>query len=77
MTKLKEKRLEAGLSQNQLAKMSGIHLRTLQHYEQGVLNFNHCKIEKIFSTALALNCDVEDILDDNETIELIRKYQNS
>lgn len=75
MTKLKSMRESRGLSQAQLAQKTGIHIRTLQYYEQGVLDFNHCKIEKIFAAALALDCDIEDILDNEETIALIREYQ--
>jgi transcriptional regulator with XRE-family HTH domain len=75
MNKLKKVRESRGLSQAQLAEKSGINIRTLQYYEQGVLDFNHCKIEKIFATALALDCDIEEILDNEETVALIREYQ--
>lgn len=77
MNKLKRMRESKGLSQSQLAEKSGVHLRTLQYYEQGRLDFNHCKIEKIFSVALALDCDIEDILDNEETINTIRRYQET
>lgn len=77
MNKLKKMRESRGLSQSQLASMAGINLRTLQYYEQGVLNFNGCKIEKIFKVALALNCDVEDILDNPEAIKAVREYQEA
>lgn len=75
--KLQAVRESRGLSQAQLAAKAGINVRALQYYEQGILDFNHCKIEKIFSVALALDCDIEDILDNEETIKLIRKYQES
>ena len=75
-TKLKEMRELAGLSQSQLAKMSQVHLRTLQYYEQGRLNFNHAKFESILSIAIALGCDVENILDDENVICKIKQYQN-
>ena len=77
MNKLKRMRESRGLSQSQLANLSGIHYRTLQYYEQGVLNFNHCKIDKIFKTATVLDCDVEDILDDPEAIKAVREYQEA
>jgi transcriptional regulator with XRE-family HTH domain len=76
-TKLKAVREAQGLSQSQLSKASGVPLRALQYYEQGKLNFDHCKIGKIFSVALALNCDVEDLLEDYDTIKIIRKYQEA
>ncbi len=76
MTKLKKMRESRGLSQSQLAKMSGVSLRALQYYEQGRLNFNGAKVDKIFSIAFALGCDVEDILSDEKAIAAISKYQN-
>ena len=33
-TNLKQKRLEAGLSQSELSKLSGVPVRTIQQYEQ-------------------------------------------
>ena len=75
--KLKAMRESKGLSQAQLSEKSGVHLRTLQYYEQNRLNINGCKVEKIFSLALALDCDIEDILDDPETIEKVRQYQEA
>lgn len=74
---LKAIREKKGLSQLQLAAAADMNLRTLQYYEQGVLNFNHCKIEKIFKIALVLDCDIEDILDDPETISLVKQYQEA
>ena len=75
MTKLKKMRESRGLMQKEVADMAGIKLRTLQYYEQGVLNFDGCKIDKIFAIALALDCDVEDILEDPKIIATIREYQ--
>ena len=76
-SKLKSMRESRGLSQAQLAEKAGLQVRTLQNYEQGILNFDGCKIDKIFAVALALNCDVEDILTDENVIATIRKYQES
>ena len=36
MTKLKRIRKERGLSQSRLAEASGVNVRMIQHYEQGV-----------------------------------------
>jgi transcriptional regulator with XRE-family HTH domain len=76
-TKLKKMRESRGLMQKDLADMTGIKLRTLQYYEQGVLKFDSCRIDKIFNMALALDCDVEDILEDPDVIATIREYQES
>jgi transcriptional regulator with XRE-family HTH domain len=75
--KLKTMRLSRGLSQQQLAELTGLNMRTLQNYEQGVADFNGCNIKKIFDVALVLDCDVEDILTDENVIATIREYQEA
>ena len=77
MNKLKAMREKRGLSQAQLSEQTGISYRTLQYYEQNQLNFDHCKIDKIMKTAIVLQCDVEDIIEDPEIIEVVRQYQES
>lgn len=71
--KLKEKRLAAGLSQSQLAEKTGINVRTIQHYEQGSKIFDHARIDTILKCCVALNCKLEDILDNDEYVELTKK----
>ena len=73
MTKLKEKRIGSGLSQNDLSTISGVNIRTLQQYEQGSRNINGCNLKSLLRLCKALNCKVIDILDDPELIELIKK----
>lgn len=73
MTKIKEMRLKAGLSQSQLAKLTEINMRTLQAYEQGGKNFNNARIDTIMKACIVLNCKLEDIIDNQEYIELIKK----
>lgn len=76
MTKLKVMREKTSLSQSQLAKLTGIHYRTLQYYEQGVMDFDRARIDKILSAALALNCRLEDLIEDQTIIDKIHQYQN-
>lgn len=76
-SKLKSMRESRGLSQSQLAEKSGVNIRALQYYEQGRLNFDGSKIDKIFAIALALNCDIEDIIEDPKIIKMIRAYQEA
>lgn len=71
--KLKEKRQAAGLSQSRLAEKTGINVRTIQHYEQGSKDFDHARIDTILKVCIALNCKLEDILDNDEYIELLKK----
>lgn len=55
-TNLKRLRQIAGLSQGQLAKVSGVPKRTIQQYEQRQKNINKAQAEYIFMLASALNC---------------------
>lgn len=63
MSKLQAKRKAAGLSQSQLAGLTGLSVRTLQHYEQGLLDFNKAAAVTVWRVARALECRVEDLLD--------------
>ena len=74
MSKLKKKRMEAGLSQSQLAEKAGINVRVLQHYEQGSKKFDHARIDKILNVCITLNCKLQDIIEDEDYIELLKKY---
>lgn len=75
--KLKEMRQAKGLSQSQLAETTGINVRTLQHYEQGSKIFDHARIDTILKVCLALNCKLDDIIENQEYIELIKRYEDS
>lgn len=71
--KLKELRQARGLSQSQLADKAGINVRVLQHYEQGSKNFDHARIDTLMKICIALNCKLEDVIENPEYIELIKK----
>ena len=77
MVKLKEIRQAKGLSQSKLAEKAGLNVRTLQHYEQGSKTFDHARLDTILKCAIALGCKIEDILDNEEYLNLIRKYEKS
>lgn len=71
--KLKELRQAGGLSQSQLAEKTGINVRTIQHYEQGSKNFDHARIDTILKVCIALNCKLDDIIENPEYIDLLKK----
>lgn len=71
-TKLQTIRVSKGLSQGQLAKLSGVTVRTIQHYERGVRDIDGAKLETICKLCLALDCKIEDILENEETIKKLR-----
>lgn len=71
--KLKEMRQAKGFSQSQLAEKTGINVRTLQHYEQGSKDFDHARIDTILKVCIALNCKLDDIIENPKYIELLKK----
>lgn len=73
--KLQATRTAHGLSQSQLAAAAGINTRMLQYYEQGRKDLNSAKLSTLLKLCLALNCGLEDILTDSETIKLLGQYR--
>lgn len=61
-SRLKFYREEKGLSQSQLAKLSGVSLRNIQAYEQGTRDINEAQCIKVVQLAEALECDIYNIL---------------
>lgn len=60
---LKLFRLETGLSQSELAEISGVPLRSIQQYEQNQKNINAAKAETVVKLAKALNTSVEKLME--------------
>ena len=58
-TNLKKLRCQAGLTQRELAEMTGIPLRTIQQYEQRQKNINKAQVDYLLSLSNALCCNVE------------------
>lgn len=63
MSKLKDARKKAGLSQSKLSVASGVNVRMIQHYEQGVRDINHAQAVIVYKLAQALGVTVEDLLE--------------
>lgn len=63
MSKLKDRRTQLGITQQQLADASGLSVRMIQNYEQGVNDFNGAAALTVYKVARALYCKVEDIID--------------
>ena len=63
MTNLKRIREASGISQSKLAEESGVSVRMIQHYEQGVKDLNRAQAITVYRLAQALNCKVEDLLE--------------
>ena len=62
-TNLKALRLDAGLSQSELAEISDIPVRTIQQYEQRQKNINMARAEYVIRLAKVLYCEPEDLLE--------------
>lgn len=73
---LQRLRKEAGLSQSQLAKKAGIRVQVLQQYEQGVRDLNGAKLATLLKLCNTLECRLADIVTDEETLELLKAYDN-
>ena len=62
-THLQAARLAAGLSQSQLARASGVPVRTLQQYEQEQKDINHARVDYVLALARTLCCEPRDLLE--------------
>ncbi len=74
MTKLQYIRKMSGMTQDKVAEAVGISLGVWRHYEQGSRRFDGAALPLILKTAILFGVKVEDMLESEETIELIKKY---
>lgn len=61
-TNLKLQRERMGLSQSQLANMSGINIKTIQAYEQRQKDIKSAKFETLQKLSSVLGCEIIDLL---------------
>ncbi|MBE6374830.1 MAG: helix-turn-helix transcriptional regulator [Lentisphaerae bacterium] len=62
-TRLQKRRKDAGLTQKELARRSGVKLRTIQQYEMRAKNINKAAAETLLQLAKALFCHIEDLIE--------------
>ena len=62
-TNLHRLRKAAGLTQKELAELSGVNLRTLQQYEIGLKDINRASGAAINALTLALRCNFYDVME--------------
>ena len=65
-THLKTIRENRGLSQTELAKLSGVKLRSIQMYEQKVNDIDKAQAGTIYKLSRVLGCSIEDLLENPE-----------
>lgn len=63
MSNLKKIREEKNITQIKLAEESGVSIRMIQHYEQGVKDITKAQAITLYKLAKALECKVEDLLE--------------
>ena len=76
MSKLQEVRKAAGFSQAGLADSSGVTKRMILGYEQGSRDINGAKLLTLLKLCNTLECRLEDILDDPETLAALERYHS-
>lgn len=63
MSNLKQIRESLNISQSELAEKSGVSVRMIQYYEQGVKDINKAQAITVYKLSEALECSVEDLLE--------------
>ena len=62
-TNLKRIRASYGCTQAELAKQSGVSLRSIQMYEQRRKDINKASVETLYRIAKVLGCTIEDLIE--------------
>ena len=62
-TNLKRIRNAYGITQSELAKISGVSLRSIQMYEQRNKDINKASAESLYRIAKVLGCAIEDLIE--------------
>lgn len=63
MSKLKEIREQKAITQQQLSEASGVNIRMIQYYEQGVKDINKAQAITLLKIARSLNSTIEELLE--------------
>ena len=61
--RLKKLRESRGLSQSELAAVSGVGLRSIQMYEQRVNDIDKAQAQTVYKLSRAIGCNMEDLLE--------------
>lgn len=67
-TKLRKIRESRQLTQGELAKLSGVNVRSIQLYEQRVNDIDKAQVRTLYKLSRVLGCGVEDLLESPERI---------
>lgn len=70
---LKTIRESRGITRQQLSELSGVNVRMIERYEQGERDINGAKLKTLLKLCKTLGCELKDIVDDEETLDLLSK----
>ena len=62
-SKLKKVRESRGMTQLDLAKLTGIGIKSIASYEQHPVRINKASVEKLIKMSDSLNCTIDDIVE--------------
>jgi transcriptional regulator with XRE-family HTH domain len=74
---LKEVRLLKKMTQKELSEKSGVSIRMIQHYEQGVKDIKKAAAETVSKLAEVLGCDTDDIINEDAELEKTVKLEDA
>ena len=72
--KLRVVRVQKGLSQSELATLTGIPIKTIHSYEQQK-NVDRARLSRLCRLCEVLGCNIADIIEDKKLIELFNKVK--
>jgi len=70
----KRLRIQSGMTQKELSNALGMSIHTLRSYEKGSREFDSTDIATFIKTCLELNCEVSELLESNDTVQLWSQY---
>lgn len=62
-SRLKRIRVSMGLTQTELAELSGINVKSIASYEQTPSKINKASVETVYKIADSLGCSIEDLIE--------------
>ena len=77
ITKLKFERIKNDLTQSKLSRISKVNLSTIRSYEKAEKSIDRAAINTIIKLCYALNCQISDILEDEELIKMLESKRRN
>ena len=77
ITKLKFERIKNDLTQSKLSRISNVNLSTIRSYKKAEKSIDRAAINTIIKLCYALNCQISDILEDEELIKMLESKRRN